>query len=96
MHQVGDPVRVAPDVKRHGGQAGFVVMVNEGAGPLLEPVPDRTPLEARDTLPRHPEYGVVLTVHRPPWRQDMPGQLNYDSDAVRWFTPAELTSRRES
>lgn len=91
--QVGDPVRVAPAVKRHAGQPGFVVMVDPIAGPLVEPVPDRTPLEVRDANPRHPEYGVVLTVHRPPWRQDMPGQLMYDSEAVRWFTPAELVPR---
>jgi hypothetical protein len=92
-HAVGDAVRVAPDVKRHGGQIGFVVMVDPIAGPLTEPAPHFLPLEERDALPRQPEYGVVLTGHRPPWRTDMPGQLMYDSDAVRWFAPHELVPR---
>ena len=91
--KVGDSIRVAPGVKRHEGLIGFVVMVDPTAGPLVTPVNDRTPLEVRDALPRQPEYGVVLTGHRPPWRTDMPGQVMYDSDAVRWFAPHELVAR---
>lgn len=83
---VGDAVRVAQGVRRHGTAPGFVVMVNETGGPLLDPTdgPDG---------PRHPEYGVILGTHRPTWRHDMPGQLQYDSDAVRWFAPHELVRR---
>jgi len=88
---VGDAVRVAQDVKRHGHAPGFVVMVDDTAGPLVDPAPATMPLG--DRLPRHPEYGVVLGIHRPTWRQDMPGQLQYDSDAVRWFTADELVRR---
>jgi hypothetical protein len=42
-----------------------------------------------------PEYGVVLTTTRPPWRKD-PGhqnELQYDSDQVLWFAPWELVLR---
>lgn len=91
--QVGDAVRVAPTVKRVGGQAGYVVIVDPTAGPLVTPVAPHVPLGERDSLPRHPEYGVVLTDRRPPPRQDMPGQLNYDSGAVNWFAPHELVPR---
>lgn len=93
---VGDAVRVAQGVARHAGAPGFVVMVDPIAGPLVDPAPDAMPLGDRDSLPRRPEYGVILTTHRPPWRADGSGQLNYDSDAVRWFTPAELTRRTTS
>ena len=91
--QVGDPVRVARGVRVFGDRPGFVVMVNETGGPLVEPADPVMPLGERDTLPRHPEYGVVLTIHRPPWRKDAPGQLNYDSDMVMWFAPHELVTR---
>lgn len=95
-YEVGQAVRVAQGVKRHSGVPGFVVMVNETGGPLVEPAPATMPLGDRDSLPREPEYGVVLTTHRPPWRPDAPGQLSYDSDAVRWFRPDELTARTTS
>lgn len=93
--QVGDPVRVAKGVHRLAGQAGFVVMVDPIAGPLIEPAPEGATLNERDALPRHPEYGVVLTVHRPKWRRNRPGELVYDSDAVNWFRPSELIARSE-
>lgn len=90
---VGDPVRVEMSVKRYGGKPGFVVTVNADGGPLLEPVTDAIPLGDRDDLPRHPEYGVVLTIHRPQWRKDSPGSLSYDGDALKWFAPHELEAR---
>ena len=39
-----------------------------------------------------PEYGVVLTIHRPPWRKehDREHELSYDSEALLWFAPYEL------
>lgn len=92
---VGDPVRVAPTVRRFKNQVGFVVIVNATGGPLVEAVPHDTSNQLRDSLPRHPEYGVVLTTTRPPWRQDKARshELQYDSDAVKWFAPHELLAR---
>lgn len=39
------------------------------------------------------EYGVVLTVTRPPWRNGRVGELSYDSDMVSWFREDELVGR---
>jgi hypothetical protein len=41
----------------------------------------------------HVEYGVILTVTRPPWRNGRKGELSYDSDMVSWFAPHELVGR---
>jgi hypothetical protein len=92
---VGDAVRVGPNVRRLRNQVGFVVIVSEGAGPLIEPCPRDTPNHERDSLPRHPEYGVILTTTRPPWRQGKgrEREVQYDSDAVHWFAPHELIAR---
>lgn len=84
---VGDAVRINRDEtlfpskgtwKNFAGKAGFVVMVSDGAGPF-------------DTN----EFGVVVTTTRPPWRKDAghTNEVNYDSEAVRWFLEHELTSR---
>lgn len=69
---VGDPVRIAPKVRRHAGKPGFVVSINP------------------------PEFGVLLTIHRPPWDPDHPNRLRYNDSQVRWFQPSELLPRGES
>lgn len=87
---VGDHVRVQRDEAlypakgtwaRYRGKSGYVCIVAEGAGPGPEG-------EAE------PEYGVVLTVHRPRWRQEKGRghELQYDSEALKWFAPHELVA----
>ena len=84
--QVGQAVRVQRDERlfpskgtwpRYRSQPGFVVMINS----------------SEDTEP--PEYGVVLTTTRPPWRREKnrQGEVQYDSDAVKWFAGHELVAR---
>lgn len=42
-----------------------------------------------------PEYGVIMTVDRPRWRQDdgHVGEVYYNSEAVLWFRGDELVHR---
>lgn len=93
MHVVGDKVRIGSKVKNHGGKPGFIVVVNEDGGPAIDPIPAGTSNADRDRVPRHPEYGIILTTRQPPWRKDKPGQLSYDSDLVKWFAPWEVEAR---
>jgi hypothetical protein len=83
---VGDHVRVQRDEALRPskgtwptvrGKTGYVCIVSDGAGPNGEP-----------------EYGVVLTVTRPAWRQEKGRrhELQYDSEAIKWFAPHELVA----
>jgi hypothetical protein len=44
-----------------------------------------------------PEYGVILTTTRPPWRKepDRTHEVAYDSDQLAWFAPHELNHRAQ-
>lgn len=101
---VGDAIRISRDENIyaakgtwsvHRSKPGFVVIVNEGGGRLVDPEPAGLTQEEKDALPRHHEYGVILTTTHPQWRKE-PGrqhELSYDSDAVLWFQPWELVAR---
>lgn len=83
--QVGDAVRV------HRNEKAFP---SKGTWPRYREQPGFVVMvnSSEDTEP--PEYGVVLTIHRPPWRQGRKAELIYDSDAVKWFAGHELIARQ--
>jgi hypothetical protein len=85
--KVGDAVRVERDE---------TLYPSRGTWPRYRNRPGFVVMVNREGGPSgEPEYGVILTTTRPPWRQDAPGQLSYDSGLVNWFRPHELRHRRE-
>lgn len=92
--KVGDAVRVERDE---------TLYPSRGTWPLYRGRPGFVVMVNREGGPNgEPEYGVILTTTRPPWRRDANGKLrygtgtlSYSSDLVSWFRAHELRHRRE-